>query len=94
MSAPNAAMNPAQAMPFANTIAGCFPESRVSMITKPIKCTNCGKIAEQTSILPLCGDCASGLKDYEEQLMKSIIDVHINIDKSQPKIPADNFLKL
>jgi hypothetical protein len=64
------------------------------MIANPIKCANCGKIAEQKSVLPLCVDCANGVKDYEEQIIKSIIDIHINIDKTQPKVAADNFLKL
>jgi hypothetical protein len=64
------------------------------MMPKPIRCTNCGKIAERASILPLCSDCAKGLEDYEEQIIRSLIDIHISIEKPQPKSAADGFFKL
>lgn len=64
------------------------------MSTKPIKCTNCGKISSRGSILPLCDECIKGLEDYERQIINSLVDIHINIDKPQPKIAADGFLKM
>jgi hypothetical protein len=66
----------------------------MAMMPKPIRCTNCGKIAERASILPLCNECAKGLEDYEEQLIKSLIDIHINIEKPAAKSPETGFLKL
>jgi hypothetical protein len=63
------------------------------MSTKPIKCTNCGKISQRGSILPLCNECAKGLEDYERQIIDSLVDIHINIDKT-PKTVADGFLKM
>jgi hypothetical protein len=53
------------------------------MNNKPIKCANCGKISTRGSILPLCDDCAKGLEDYEQQIIKSLVDIHINIDKAR-----------
>jgi hypothetical protein len=64
------------------------------MMPKAIRCTNCGKIAERVSILPLCGDCAKGLEDYEQQIIKSLIDIHINIEKPAPKSPDESFLRM
>lgn len=63
------------------------------MSTSIIKCTNCGKITNRGSVLPLCDECAKGLEDYERQIIDSLVDIHINIDKA-PKTAADGFLKM
>lgn len=64
------------------------------MGTKVIKCTNCGKLTSRGSILPLCDECIKGLEDYEQEIINSLVDIHINIDKPQPKTAVDGFFKI
>jgi len=61
-------------------------------LDKIVKCTNCGKISPREHILPLCGDCFTGLEDYEDFLAHSAVDIEISVEKRLVK--TDNFLKL
>jgi hypothetical protein len=59
-----------------------------------VKCSNCGKISERKSVLPLCPKCLEGLKDYEDFCRESTKDVEINLKKKPPNFGQDDFLKI
>jgi hypothetical protein len=63
-------------------------------MSKAIKCSNCGKITQRISVLPLCENCLIGLEDYESKYSESLIDVQIKLEKTAPKTGPDNFLKI
>jgi hypothetical protein len=59
-----------------------------------VKCSNCGKISQRKSVLPLCPKCLEGVRDYEAYCLDSTKDVEINIKKEPPISRHDDFLKI
>ncbi len=62
------------------------------MLSKIVRCSNCGKISESNHILPVCNDCFKGLEDYESFLAKFLNNVEIVIDKTRQR--QDDFLRV